>query len=77
MAGSDEDEEEIESDSDTADVNAAKSAGEGEHSDIHKEPVQGETMDWEALDLGKAHCGMQRNSSLLMSLRRIFFRKRQ
>mgnify|MGYP007050603637 CR=1 FL=1 len=44
--GSDEDEEEIESDSDTADVNAAKSAGEGEHSDIHKEPVQGETMDW-------------------------------
>ena len=52
--GSDEDEEEIESDSDTADVNAAKSAGEGGHSDIHKEPVQGETMDWEALDLGKA-----------------------
>lgn len=61
--GSDEDEEEIESDSDTADVNAAKSAGEGEHSDIHKEPVQGETMDWEALDLGKAIAEAEKQQS--------------
>ena len=61
--GSDEDEEEIENDSDTADVSAAKNTGEDEHLDLQEEPVQGETMDWEALDLGKAIAEAEKQQS--------------
>lgn len=61
--GSDEDEEEIEADSDTTTVDAPKNAGEDEHLDIQEEPVQGETMDWEALDLGKAIAEAEKKQS--------------
>lgn len=62
--GSDEDEEEeIEAESDTADVNASKIDVDDTHLDIPEEPAQGETMDWEALDLGKAIAEAEKQQS--------------
>lgn len=51
--GSDEDEEEIEGESDTESISDTASSA-NEQLETVEEPVSGETMDWEALDLGKA-----------------------
>ncbi len=60
---SDEEEEEAEIDSDAVDTNAAKNTADDEHLDLQEEPVQGETMDWEALDLGKAIAEAEKQTS--------------
>jgi len=60
--GSDEEEEEIEGDSDTASIDGTASAV-SESQEPAQEPASGETMDWEALDLGKAIAEAEKQQS--------------